>query len=100
MRRPLIWLLGGFALLGFLRRRHAAPEEAPAEEGPDPRAEELRDKLAESRAAEPDTADGAEADAEQTEQESVEHVDDPATRRRAVHETGREIASRMRETST
>jgi len=44
MRRPLPWLLGGFAVLGFLRRRREAPITAG-----DPRAAELRRKLAESR---------------------------------------------------
>src|SRR5206468_605909 len=41
----LAWLLGAFALLGFLRRRRE-PAAAPAV---DPRAEELRRKLEESR---------------------------------------------------
>ena len=45
MPRPWAWLVGGFALFGWLRRRRE-----PVALGSDPRAEELRRKLAESRA--------------------------------------------------
>ena len=57
MKHPVAWLLGGFAVFGFLRRRREAPAMSP-----DPRAEELRRKLAESRSilAERDEFEGGE----------------------------------------
>src|ERR671930_1213435 len=44
MKRPLAWLLGGFAASRFFRKRRPA-----ASEPPDPRAEQLRQRLAEAR---------------------------------------------------
>jgi hypothetical protein len=89
MRRPLAWLFGGFALLGFLRRRC----EPPA--GADPRAEELRRKLEESRSIveEREEFEGAEIPVDEVEPAP----EDPEARRRAVHEEGRATAERMRE---
>ena len=92
MRRPFAWLLGAFALFGFLRRRRRpAPER---DEVADPRAEELRRKLAESRAIleEREEFEGAETPVDQ-----AEPLEDPEARRRAVHESAREAAERMRE---
>ena len=91
MRRPLAWLLGGFAAVGFLRRRRQAQESAPA---PDPRAEELRQRLAEARGI-VDERDEFEA-AETPVNEAEAAPRDPDERRRAVHEAAREAAERMR----
>jgi hypothetical protein len=90
VRRPLAWLLGVVAVARFLRRRREAP---PA---PDPRAEELRRKLDESRSP-------ADAQEELVGEDRHGHIeeplaDDPASRRRAVHEAGRAAAQRMRGT--
>jgi hypothetical protein len=89
VRRPLAWLLGGFALLGFLRRRRE-----PVPGAADPRAEELRHKLDESRSLvnERDEFEGAELTVDLAEPAP----EDPETRRRAVHEQGREAVERMR----
>jgi hypothetical protein len=87
VRRPLGWLLGGFALFEFLKRR------APGAEAADPRAEELRRKLAESRSIieERDEFEASEPTVDRT-----EHApDDPERRRRDVHEAGRTIAREM-----
>ncbi|HEX9381679.1 MAG TPA: hypothetical protein VF891_09275 [Gaiellaceae bacterium] len=88
MKRPLAWLLGGFALFGFLRRRRE-PDAAP-----DPRADELRRKLAESRTIveERDEFEGAEVTVDRAEPAP----EDPESRRRAVHEAGRATLERMR----
>ena len=88
MKHPLAWMLGGFALFGFLRRRH----EAPA--GPDPRADELRRKLAESRSIveERDEFEAAEVTVDLAEPAP----EDPESRRLAVHEAARETVDRMR----
>ena len=88
MRRPLAWLLGGFALFGFIRRRR---EPAAA---PDPRADELKRKLEESRALvdERDAFEGAELTVDRAEPAP----EDPESRRRAVHEAGRATVGRMR----
>ena len=89
MKRPLAWLLGGFALLGFLRRRREAPVTAP-----DSRADELRRKLADSRSIveERDEFEGAELTIDQAEPPP----EDPESRRRAVHDAARTTAERMR----
>jgi MYXO-CTERM domain-containing protein len=89
MKRPLAWLLGGFALFGFLRRRR----EAPA--GPDPRADELRRKLADSRSIveERDEFEAAEVTVDLAESPRL----DPESRRRAVHDAARDTVERMRE---
>ncbi|HMI29912.1 MAG TPA: hypothetical protein VK490_09395 [Gaiellaceae bacterium] len=89
MRRPLAWLLGGFALFGFLRRRRE-----PVRGAADPRAEELRRKLDESRSLvdERDEFEGAELTVDRAEPAP----EDPESRRRAVHEQGREAVERMR----
>jgi hypothetical protein len=91
VRRPLAWLLGGFALFGFLRRRK------PAVVPPDPRAEELRQKLEEARTIveERDEFEAAETPVDQVEPASG----DPDARRREVHEAGRAAAEHMRERS-
>jgi hypothetical protein len=87
VRRPLA-LLGGFALFGFLRRRRG--QDAAA----DPRADELRRKLAESRSIveEREEFEGAETTVDRVEPAP----EDPETRRRAVHDAGRETVDRMR----
>jgi hypothetical protein len=76
-------------VLGFLRRRRG-----PAAVGNDPRAEELRRKLAESRTIveERDEFEGAELTVDLAEPAP----EDPESRRRAVHEAGRETVERMR----
>jgi len=88
MRRPVAWLLGAFAFFGFLRRRR---EQVAAS---DPRADELRRKLAESRTIveERDEFEGAELTVDLAEPAP----EDPESRRRAVHEAGRETVERMR----
>ena len=70
MKRPPAWLLGAFALLGFLRRRREPAAAPPA----DPRAEgaELTVDLAEPA------------------------PEDPASRRHAVHESARATVEQMR----
>jgi hypothetical protein len=89
VKGPVAWLLGAFALLGFLRRRREPPVA-----GHDPRAEELRRKLAESRAIveERDEFEGAEVTVDLGEPAP----EDPESRRRAVHDAGRETVERMR----
>jgi MYXO-CTERM domain-containing protein len=89
MKRPLAWLLGGFAVFGFLRRRREAPP------GVDPRADELRRKLAESRSIieERDEFEAAEVTVDLAEPAPV----DPESRRRAVHDAGRATVERMRD---
>ena len=89
MRRPLAWLLGGFALFGFLRRRQEAPVAL------DPRADELRHKLAEARSIveERDEFEAAEVTVDLAEPAPV----DPEFRRRAVHDVGRATVERMRD---
>jgi hypothetical protein len=88
MKHPLAWMLGGFALFGFLRKRR----EAPA--GPDPRADELRRKLAESRSIvdERDEFEAAEVTVDLAEPAPV----DLESRRRAVHDAGKATVERMR----
>jgi MYXO-CTERM domain-containing protein len=88
MKHPLAWLLGGFALFGFLRRRREAPT------GFDPRADELRRKLAESKAI---VEERDEFEAAEVTVDLAEHApEDPESRRRAVHESGRAAVERMR----
>jgi MYXO-CTERM domain-containing protein len=89
MKRPLAWLLGGFAVFGFLRRRR---EALP---GVDPRADELRRKLAESRSIveERDEFEAAEVTVDLAEPAPF----DPESRRRAVHDAGRATVERMRD---
>jgi sugar phosphate isomerase/epimerase len=77
VRKAVAWLFGGFALFGFLRRRRGQSSQA------DPRADELRRKLDESR------VEPAVAPAEPP-------PEDPESRRRAVHEAGRDAVDRMR----
>ena len=88
MKHPLAWTLGGFALFGFLRRRREDPS------GLDPRADELRRKLAESRSIlqERDEFEAAEVTVDLAEPAP----EDPESRRRAVHESGRATVERMR----
>jgi len=89
--RPWAWLLGGFALFGFLRRRREAVAVVIE---PDPRAEELRRKLAESRSIvdERDAFEGAELTVDLAEPAP----EDPDSRRRAVHESARATVDQMR----
>jgi hypothetical protein len=89
VKRPLAWLLGAFALLGFLRRRRE-PDAA----GGDPRADELRRKLAESRSIVEERADFEEA--ELTVDLAEPAPEDPETRRRAVHDSARATVEQMR----
>ncbi|TML04968.1 MAG: hypothetical protein E6G36_04235 [Actinobacteria bacterium] len=89
MPRPWAWLLGAFALFGFLRRRRE-----PAVAVQDPRAEELRRKLEESRAI-VEERDEFEA-AELTVDLAEPAPEDPESRRHAVHEAGRAAVERMR----
>jgi len=88
MRRPVAWLLGAFALFGFLRRRREPVVDS------DPRAEELRRKLIQSRSI-VDERDEFEA-AEVTVDRSEPAPEDPDSRRRAVHEDGRATVEQMR----
>ena len=103
-RNRIAWLggaaLGAVALARALTRRpppapvYAPPPTPEAEpSGPDPRAEELRAKLADARelADERDEFEGAE-----TPVDEAEPVADPEARRRAVHDSGRSAAERMR----
>jgi len=87
VRKALRWLLGGFALLGFLRRRR---EPVAA----DPRAEELRRKLDESRSLvdERDAFEAAEVPVDMAEPAP----EDPESRRRAVHDSARATVEEMR----
>jgi hypothetical protein len=89
VRKPLAWLLGGFALFGFLRRRRAQDVAVS-----DPRADELRRKLEESRSIveERDEFEGAEPTVDRAEPAP----EDPESRRRAVHDSGRATVERMR----
>jgi MYXO-CTERM domain-containing protein len=89
MKHPLAWTVGGFALFGFLRRRREAPS------GLDPRADELRRKLAESRSIveERDEFEAAEVTVDLAEPAP----EDPESRRRALHESGRATVERMRD---
>jgi hypothetical protein len=89
VKRPLAWLLGSFALLGFLRRRREAVTDTA-----DPRAEELRRKLDESRSLveERDEFEGAELTVDRAEPAP----EDPESRRRAVHDSARETVQQMR----
>ncbi len=88
MRRPVAWLLGAFALFGFLRRRREPVVDS------DPRAEELRRKLIQSRSIvdERDEFEGAELTVDRAEPVP----DDPDSRRRTVHEGGRATVEQMR----
>ena len=88
MRRPVAWLLGAFALFGFLRRRREQVVDS------DPRAEELRRKLIQSRSIvdERDEFEGAELTIDRAEPAP----EDPDSRRRAVHEGGRATVEQMR----
>jgi hypothetical protein len=81
------------ALLDFLRGRREATGAVDA----DPRADDLRRKLAESRTIveERDEFEGAELTVDRAEPAP----EDPASRRRAVHEAGRETVERMRDQS-
>ena len=94
MRRPAAWLLGAFAAADLLRRRKQVVAAVEPESGPDPRAEELRRKLAESRTI---VEEREEFEAAETTVDQAYAPDDPETRRRVVHETGRAAAERMRE---
>jgi hypothetical protein len=89
VKRPLAWLLGAFALLGFLHRRRE-----PAATAVDPRAEELRRKLEESRTIveERDEFEGAELTVDLAEPAP----EDPESRRHAVHESARATVEQMR----
>jgi len=89
VKRPLAWLLGLFAVFGFLRRRHEAVAATA-----DPRAEELRRKLDESRSLveERDEFEGAEL----TVDRAQPAPEDPESRRRAVHDSARATAQQMR----
>lgn len=85
MRRASAWLLGGFAALRFLRK---TPKSVS-----DPRAEELRARLAEAREL---VDERDEFEAAETPVDEAEPLEDPETRRLAVHDAGREVVDRMR----
>jgi hypothetical protein len=89
VKRPLAWLLGAAAVLGFVRRRRE-----PVPDSVDPRAEELRRKLAESRpiADERDEFEGAEVTVDRAEPAP----EDPESRRRAVHDSARATVEQMK----
>jgi hypothetical protein len=90
MRRPVAWLLGGVAVLRFLRRRRDAPPTTP-----DPRADELRRKLDESRSI---VEERDEFEAGETPVDQAQPMpEDPESRRRSIHEAGRETVEQMRE---
>ncbi len=97
MRRPLAWIvavLGVAAVVRFLTRKRVILAPPPsAQPAADTRAEELRAKLAESRAI-ADERD--EFEAAETTVDRAEPVGDPQTRRRDVHEAGRDAIDRMR----
>jgi hypothetical protein len=83
-------MLGGFALLGFLRRYRETTEPTV-----DPRAEELRRKLAESRAI---VEEREEFEAAELTIDLAEPApEDPESRRRAVHDSARKTVEQMRE---
>jgi len=91
MRRPLAWVVGGAALLGFLRRRQPP---APATVA-DPRADELRRKLEESRSI---VQEREEFEVGETPVDQAEPLPaDPAQRRREVHDEARATVEQMRE---
>ena len=89
MRRPFPWIAGRLSALGLLHRREDASPSAS-----DPRAEELRRKLDESRSMveEREEFEGAELPVDRAEPAP----EDPESRRRAVHETGRATIEQMR----
>jgi hypothetical protein len=89
VRRPFAWVVGGLAVLGLVRRRRESSPSAL-----DPRAEELRRKLDESRSMveEREEFEGAELTVDRAEPAP----EDPASRRRAVHEVGRATIEQMR----
>jgi hypothetical protein len=89
MRRPLAWLLGGFAVVRFFRRRGRE-----ASEPTDPRAEELRQRLAEARelAEERDEFEGGETTVDQAEPATP----DADARRQEVHQAARSTVEQMR----
>jgi hypothetical protein len=89
MKRPLAWLLGAFAVLGFFRRRRPAEAQPP-----DPRAEELRQRLAEARELS-DERDEFEA-GELTVDRAEPATPDADARRREVHEAARTTVEHMR----
>jgi hypothetical protein len=89
MKRPLAWLLGGFAASRFFRKRRPA-----ASEPPDPRAEQLRQRLAEARelVEERDEFEASETTVDQAEPATP----DADARRREVHEAARTTVEQMR----
>jgi hypothetical protein len=89
MRRPFAWLVGGFAILRFARRRRSAAGQAA-----DPRADQLRQRLAEARelSEERDEFEAGETTVDQAEPA----MPDADARRREVHEAARATAEQMR----
>ena len=89
MKHPLAWLLGGFALFGFLRRRREAPS------GPTRARTSCAASLRKSRSIveERDEFEAAEVTVDLAEPAPA----DPESRRRAVHDAGRETVERMRD---
>jgi hypothetical protein len=88
MRRPLGRLLGRSAIFGFRKRSRDAPDERS-----DARADELRQRLAEAREL---AEERDEFEAGETTIDAAEALEDPDTRRRALHRIGRSTAERMR----
>src|SRR5438128_1123984 len=95
MRNRLAWLVGGLGLAAAAYRtatRRRQPATAP--EATIDHAAELREKLAESRAV---VEEREEFEAAETPVDEVaEAPSEVETRRRRVHERGREAAERMR----
>jgi hypothetical protein len=91
VRKALAWLLGAFAVFGFLRRRR---EPLAVAVPVDPRADELRRKLDESRSIveEREEFEGAELTVDLAEPAP----EDPESRRRAVHDSARATVEEMR----
>jgi hypothetical protein len=89
VRKALAWLVGAFAVFGFLRRRREVSLSTV-----DPRAEELRRKLAESRGMVEEREEFEAAEL------TIDHAEpapeDPESRRRAVHEAARDTVEQMR----
>jgi hypothetical protein len=88
VRKALAWLVGAFAVFGFLRRRREPPTPDV-----DPRAEDLRRKLAESRSI---VEEREEFESAELTIDRAEPAPDPESRRGVVHDAARETVQQMR----
>ena len=93
MQGRLALLLGGAVVAGAAAYR-ALTRRGPAPAVPEPHVEALKARLAESRSV---VDEREEFEAAETPVDEAHAPEDPETRRRAVHETGREAAERMRD---